>query len=416
MNRRLFLQSLGISFALPHLEIFGSETKSSAIKRVGVVYVPNGINMSQWTPNNVGVVNTLPSTLMPLKRHMDVTQIISGLTHDKARPNGDGAGDHARACATFLTGKQAKKSEGQIYVGKSFDQVLAEHYNGKTRFDSLQLSGDKSQVAGQCDSGYSCAYQYALSWKSPTQPLPSMNDPKQIFERLFKKDKLDEKTKLRRKSILDLVSEEANDLKKQLGNTDNRKLDEYLYSVREIEKQIDGIEKFYKDTNFELDFNVQNKSDSIRLMYKLMHLAYLTDSSRVVTYLTAHEGDNKPYVEIGIRDGHHDLSHHQNEEKKLIDLAKINHFQINLFSEFLDDMKKDNLLENTTIIYGGGISDGNRHNHDELPCILVGGKESGTHTRVNKEKPMCDLFMSIMHKHNIKVEQFGDSKGEFNVV
>lgn len=416
MNRRLFLQSLGITFALPQLEIFGSEVNSPAIKRVGIVYVPNGINMHQWTPKNVGMIDSLPSTLSPLNRHMDVTQIISGLTHDKARPNGDGAGDHARACATFLTGRQAKKSEGQIYAGKSFDQVLAEHYNGKTRFDSLQFSGDKAQIAGQCDSGYSCAYQFALSWKSPTLPMPSMNDPKQIFDRLFKMDKIDERIKSRRKSILDYVSDEAKDLQKKLGKTDNRKLDEYLYAVRETEKQIEGIDKFYKDTNFELDFNVQNKADSIRLMYKLMHMAYLTDSSRVITYLTAHEGDNKPYVEIGVRDGHHDLSHHQNDEKKLSDLAKINHFQVNLFSEFLDNMKKDNLLENTTIIYGGGISDGNRHNHDELPCVLVGGKESGTHLRVNKEKPMCDLFVSIMHKHGVKVEQFGDSKGEFNIV
>ena len=416
MHRRLFLQSLGITFALPQLEIFGSDVNSASIKRVGVVYVPNGINMHQWTPSNVGVIDSLPSTLSPLTRHMDVTQVISGLTHDKARPNGDGAGDHARACATFLTGRQAKKSEGQIYVGKSFDQVLAEHYNGKTRFDSLQFSGDKSQVAGQCDSGYSCAYQFALSWKSATLPMPSLSDPKQIFEMLFKTSKIDEKTKLRRKSILDFVNQEAKDLQKKLGKTDNRKLDEYLYAVRETEKQIEGIDKFYTDTNFELDFNVEKKSDSIRLMYKLMHLAYLTDSSRVITYLTAHEGDNKPYVEIDVRDGHHDISHHQNDEKKLKDLAKINHFHVNLFAEFIDLLKKDNLLENTTIIYGGGISDGNRHNHDELPCILVGGKESGTHLRVTKEKPMCDLFVSIMHKHDIKIEQFGDSKGEFNIV
>ena len=414
MNRRRFIGSLGLSLVLPSLETFAEETES--IKRLGVVYVPNGINMHHWTPEEYGKVSLLPRILEPMNRHLDVAQVISGLTHDKARPNGDGAGDHARACATFLTGKQATKSEGNIYVGKSFDQIIAEHYNGKTKYDSLQFSGDKSVLAGKCDSGYACAYQYNLAWKSSSTPVPALNDPEQIFNRLFKADKLTaEKAKLRQ-SLLDYVLEDAKALQRKVSGSDKRKLDEYLYSVREVEKMIQNANKFDIENNFEVDFDVEKKSERIRLMYKLMHLSYLTDVSRVITYLTAHEGDNKPYTEIDVREGHHSLSHHQNDPAKLEDLAKINHFHVDLFSEFIDNMKKDNLLDNTTIIYGGGISDGNRHNHDELPCLLVGAKQPGTHIRVDKEKPMCDLFVSIMHKHGVEIEKFGDSTGEYNIV
>lgn len=414
MNRRRFIGSLGLSLVLPSLETFAEESKS--IKRLGVVYVPNGINMHHWTPEEYGKVSLLPRILEPMNRHLDVSQVVSGLTHDKARPNGDGAGDHARACATFLTGKQATKSEGNIYVGKSFDQIIAEHYNGKTKYDSLQFSGDKSVLAGKCDSGYACAYQYNLAWKSSTTPVPALNDPEQIFNRLFKADKLTaEKAKLRQ-SLLDYVLEDAKALQRKVSGSDKRKLDEYLYSVREVEKMIQNANKFDIENNFEVDFNVEKKSEKVRLMYKLMHLSYLTDVTRVITYLTAHEGDNKPYTEIDVREGHHSLSHHQNDPAKLEDLAKINHFHVDLFSEFIDNMKKDNLLDNTTIIYGGGISDGNRHNHDELPCLLVGAKQPGTHIRVDKEKPMCDLFVSIMHKHGVEIEKFGDSTGEYNIV
>jgi len=416
MNRRNFLKSaFGISLALPHLETFAVDS-SPVINRLGVVYVPNGINMHQWTPSEIGNITSLPRILSPMERHLDVSQVVSGLTHDKARPNGDGAGDHARACATFLTGKQATKSEGNIYVGKSFDQIIAEHYNGKTKFDSLQFSGDKSVLAGKCDSGYACAYQYNLAWKSATTPVPALNDPQQIFDRLFKSNEISPERSKLRKSILDYVLEDAKTLQKNVSGIDKRKLDEYFYSVREVEKQIENAHKFNIDTNFKLDFTVEKKSESIRLMYKLMHLSYLTDSSRVITYLTAHEGDNKPYKEIDVSEGHHSLSHHQNDPAKLEDLAKINHYHVNLFSEFIDNMKKDNLLENTTIIYGGGISDGNRHNHDELPCLLVGAKQPGTHIRVDKEKPMCDMFISIMHKHGVHIEKFGDSTGEYNIV
>ena len=414
MNRRKFVGSLGLSLALPNLECFGSIKKD--IKRFAAVYVPNGINMHHWTPSYYGELNGLPNILSPMQDHIDNTQIISGLTHDKARANGDGAGDHARACSTFLTGRQAHKHESKIRSGKSFDQYLADKYNGVTRFDSLQFSGDKTRVVGKCDSGYSCAYQYNLSWKAANQPCATMFDPKDIFNRLFNVTTLKQKQKLRKKSILDFIMEEGKNLAKVASHNDRVKLDEYIYSVREVELELERRDKFNLSNNFELDFDIENKQDKFRILYSLMHLAFLTDTSRVITFLTAHDGYNGPYREIGVAEGHHSLSHHQKDPKKLAALAKIDLFNVRLFSEFIDKMKKDDLLENTNIIYGAGISDGNRHNHDELPCMLVGGSNKGTHFRVEKEKPMCDLFVSIMHKHNIDMEHFGDSTGELGVV
>lgn len=414
MNRRKFVGSLGLSLALPSLECFGNIKKD--IKRFAAVYVPNGINMHHWTPSYYGDLRDLPNILSPMRDYVNNTQIISGLTHDKARANGDGAGDHARACSTFLTGKQAHKHESKIRSGKSLDQYLADKYNGTTRFDSLQFSGDKTRVVGKCDSGYSCAYQYNLSWKAANQPCATMYDPRDAFNRLFNVTRLAQKEKLRKKSILDFVMEESKSLAKLAPHHDKVKLDEYMYSVREVELELERRDKFNLSNNFELDFDIENKQDKYRILYSLMYLAFLTDTSRVITFLTAHDGYNGPHREIGISEGHHSLSHHQKDPKKLAALAKIDLFNVRLFSEFISKMKKDDLLENTNIIYGAGISDGNRHNHDELPCMLVGGRNKGTHFRVKKEKPMCDLFVSIMHKHDIDVEHFGDSTGELNVV
>ena len=414
MNRRKFVGSLGLSLALPTLECFGNSPEN--IKRFAAVYVPNGINMRYWTPPDYGDLTNLPATLSPMQDYVSDIQIISGLTHDKARANGDGAGDHARACSTFLTGKQAHKHESRIRSGKSIDQYLADKYNGTTRFDSLQFTGSKARLIGKCDSGYSCAYQYNLSWKSASQPMASMHDPKDIFNRLFNVQKLEQKQKLHKKSILDFVLEESRELSNKIPANDQAKLDEYMHSVREIELELERRDKFNLSNNFEFNFDVENKADKFRVIYNLMHLAFLTDTSRVITFLTAHDGYNGPFREIGISEGHHSLSHHQKDPEKLAALAKIDLFNVRLFSEFIGKLQKDSLLQNTDIIYGAGISDGNRHNHDELPCMLVGGRNKGKHFRVEKETPMCDLFVSILHKHGIDAEHFGDSQGELNVV
>lgn len=414
MNRRTFLSSIGVTLALPQMECFGSVTNN--VQRLAVVYVPNGINMEHWTPKHYGDIIDIPNTLSPMQDYLEHTQVISGLTHDKARANGDGAGDHARACSTFLTGKQAHKHESKIRSGVSVDQLIAEKYNGITRFDSLQFTGSKTRLAGKCDSGYSCAYQYNLSWKNAQQPMAAMHDPQGIFDRLFNVKTLKQKQLTHKRSILDFVLQESKDLSGKLTSTDQVKLDEYMYAVREVEKELQNRERFKQDKDFQLDFEVNKKSDKIRLLYKLMHLAFLNDTTRVITFLTQHDGYNGPHREIGISEGHHSLSHHQKDPKKLHELAMIDLYNVKLFSEFIGNLKKDNLLDTTDVIYGAGISDGNRHNHDELPLLLVGGNNKGKHFRVEKEKPMCDLFVSMLHKHGINAHTFGDSSGELNVL
>jgi len=414
MNRRTFLSSIGVTLALPQMECFGSVTNN--VQRLAVVYVPNGINMEHWTPKHYGDIIDIPNTLSPMQDYLEHTQVISGLTHDKARANGDGAGDHARACSTFLTGKQAHKHESKIRSGVSVDQLIAEKYNGITRFDSLQFTGSKTRLAGKCDSGYSCAYQYNLSWKNAQQPMAAMHDPQGIFDRLFNVKTLKQKQLTHKRSILDFVLQESKDLSGKLTSTDQVKLDEYMYAVREVEKELQNRERFKQDKDFQLDFEVNKKSDKIRLLYKLMHLAFVNDTTRVITFLTQHDGYNGPHREIGISEGHHSLSHHQKDPKKLHELAMIDLYNVKLFSEFIGNLKKDNLLDTTDIIYGAGISDGNRHNHDELPLLLVGGNNKGKHFRVEKEKPMCDLFVSMLHKHGINAHTFGDSSGELNVL
>jgi len=414
MNRRTFLSSIGVTLALPQMECFGSVTNN--VQRLAVVYVPNGINMEHWTPKHYGDIIDIPNTLSPMQDYLEHTQVISGLTHDKARANGDGAGDHARACSTFLTGKQAHKHESKIRSGVSVDQLIAEKYNGITRFDSLQFTGSKTRLAGKCDSGYSCAYQYNLSWKNAQQPMAAMHDPQSIFDRLFNVKTLKQKQLTHKRSILDFVLQESKDLSGKLTSSDQVKLDEYMYAVREVEKELQNRERFKQDKDFQLDFEVNKKSDKIRLLYKLMHLAFVNDTTRVITFLTQHDGYNGPHREIGISEGHHSLSHHQKDPKKLHELAMIDLYNVKLFSEFIGNLKKDNLLDTTDVIYGAGISDGNRHNHDELPLLLVGGNNKGKHFRVEKEKPMCDLFVSMLHKHGIDAHTFGDSSGELNVV
>ena len=219
-----------------------------------------------------------------------------------------------------------------------------------------------------------------------------------------------------KKSILDFVLEEGRQLSNNIPASDKAKLDEYMYSVREVELELERRDQFNLSNNFEFNFDIEKKADKFRLIYNLMHLAFLTDTTRVITFLTAHDGYNGAYKDIGVNEGHHSLSHHQKDPHKLAALAKIDLFNVRLFSEFVNKMKNDNLLDNTNIIYGAGISDGNRHNHDELPCMLVGGNNKGKHFRVEKEKPMSDLFVSLLHKHNINSLHFGDSEGELNVV
>lgn len=398
-------------------------------KRMAFVYVPNGVNMADWTPKALGSNFELPSTLEPLKAHQKDLLVLSGLAHDSGRAYADGAGDHARASATFLTGCRARKTPGaDIKVGVSVDQVAAQKIGNLTRLPSLELGTDKARLAGNCDSGYSCAYSFNISWKGEATPMPPEVDPRLVFDRLFGNGDSGEMAEARikrdryKKSILDFALEDARKLKSDLGYTDRRKLDEYLTAVRELEQRIERANSFASTLP---DYNrptgiPRAYEDHLKLMFDLLALSFQTDTTRISTFIMAHDGSNRQYPFIGVRDGHHDLSHHQGDEDKLAKIAKINRFHTTQFAYFLEKLKSikegdGTLLDNCMIVYGSGLGDGNRHNHDNLP-ILVAGKgggtiETGRHVRMAKETPMTNLFLSMLDRMGSPTERIGDSTG-----
>ena len=442
--RRTFLKGLGTVIALPMLEAMlppaklfaagGTEAGTAFPRRMAFVYIPNGANMEDWTPKTVGADYELPYILQPLEPLRKDFQVISGLAHDKARPHGDGPGDHARASATFLTGCQARKTKGaDIKVGVSVDQIAAEKVGKYTRLPSLELSCDKGRIAGECDSGYSCAYQFNLSWKTESTPMPPEVDPRLVFDRLFSNGIAEEtgesraKRDLYNQSILDLVTEDASRLKSKLGYTDRHKLDEYLTAVRELEQRIQQAEKFVaSQPDFVKPTGIPKQYEQhLGLMYDMMALAFQSDSTRVATFITAHDGDDRPYPFICVADGHHTLSHHQNDQAKKEKIAKINHFHMEQFARFLTKLKsikegEGTLLDNCMIVYGGAIGDGNRHNHDNLP-ILLAGQGGGTltparHVKLGKETPMTNLYLSMLDRMGVAAQRVGDSTGKLEDV
>ncbi|MEO6034038.1 MAG: DUF1552 domain-containing protein [Verrucomicrobiota bacterium] len=440
--RRTFLRGLGTALALPMLEamspaarLFAANVSSAKRfpKRLAFVYVPNGVNMVDWTPKALGENFDLPYILEPLKAVRSDLLVLSGLAHQKAAANGDGAGDHARASATFLTGCQAKKTPGvDIKVGVSVDQVAAQKLGKETRFGSLEVGCEGNRQSGNCDSGYSCAYQANISWKGEATPMPPEIDPRQVFERLFANNSSGQITEnlARRKryqqSILDFVLEDATQLRSKLGATDRRKLDEYLTAVREMEERIERAEKFAAQPPEGLNPAAisgipQDFEKHIRLMYDLQALAFQTDSTRISTMMVAFDGSNRPYKELGISEGHHELSHHDNDEAKKQKIAKINHFHSTQFAYFLEKLKsipegEGTLLDNCMIVYGSGIGDGNRHNHDDLPILLAGGGggtiQTGRHVQFEKNTPMTNLYVSMLDRMGVAVDHIGDSTGK----
>jgi hypothetical protein len=435
--RRTFLRGLGTVLALPALQamsplaaaVSGVAGPARPPRRMAFIYIPNGANMADWTPKAEGTDFQLPYILEPLQPYQQDLLVLTGLTHDKARPNGDGAGDHARASATFLTACQARKTDGaDIRVGVSADQVAAARLAGQTRFASLELGCDRSKLSGNCDSGYSCAYSFNIAWKTPTTPLPPETDPRQVFERLFAGGSPEENAEARarrqrhERSLLDFVLEDARKLQRQLGATDRRKLDEYLTAVRELEQRIENAEKFQAALPaYDRPSGVPaTYAEHLRLMFDLLTLAFQTDTTRIATFILAHDGSNRPYPFLGVREGHHDLSHHGNDEEKKKKIARINRFHVEQFAYFLGRLKsvregEGTLLDHCMIVYGGAISDGNRHNHDDLPVLLAGRGggtlETGRHVRYPKDTPMANLYLSMLERMGTPVERLGDSTG-----
>ena len=442
MSRRTLLRGLGASVALPWLECFaprgpllgaGSTARAAAQPplRMAFLCYPNGMHMADWTPANEGALGELPPTLAPLAPHKRKLLVLTGLTHDKARSNGDGAGDHARSSACFLTACQARKTAGaDIRAGVSVDQIAAAAIGGATRLPSLELGCDPALNAGSCDSGYSCAYSANISWKSESLPMAKEVNPKLVFERLFGDGPTDaddvrrrERESLR-KSILDYVADDARRLQSRLGEADRRKVDEYFTGIRELERRIALAEAKSHERKADLpDYPApagipQDYAEHIRLLNELMVLAFRTDTTRIATFLVANEGSNRSYPEVGVSDGHHYSSHHGKEAKKLDNLKKINRFHMEQFAQLLgklDGAKEDGgtLLDHSMIVVGSAISDGDRHNHDDLPVLLCGGGRgtlaSGRHVRYPKDTPLANLFLSMLDRIGAPADRVGDS-------
>ncbi len=437
LPRRTFLRGLGVSLALPFLECMLPAVQAAAVggavRRMVFFYMPNGMDMENWTPKATGSNFELPMILQPLQPHRANFSVLSGLAHGNAKPLGDGAGDHARANAAFLTGAHPRKTAGaDISVGISADQVAALQIGKNTRLPSLELSCEpKTRQAGACDSGYACAYQHNISWRNENTPMPPLGDPRIVFERLFSNEEdpdLAAGKALRescRSSILDVVREDAKAFQARLGSTDRRKMDEYLTGLRETEVAIEQEAKFKatapKPSSMEKPEGIPGDfTEHVRIMYDLLALALQTDATRIATMMVQHDGSNRAYPFIGVSDGHHDLSHHGNSPEKKEKIAKINRFHIEQFGYFLGKLKgmregSGTVLDNSMIVCGSGIADGNAHAHNELPVILAGGGAGalapGRHVRFDKDTPMTNLYMAMFEKMGVKADRMGDSSG-----
>jgi hypothetical protein len=382
-----------------------------------------------WFPQGSGTNYKLSPSLEPLEGLRDHLQIIRGLALDKARANGDGPGDHARANATFLTGCQARKTAGaDIRIGVSADQLVAKQLGQTTRLPSLELSTDEPRRSGNCDSGYSCAYQYNLAWRSETTPAPPMRDPRAVFEALF--GSADGKGNLerqqRKQSVLDFVMEDTKRLQNRASGADRNKLDEYFTAVREIEQRIEMAEKHRKSVP-EIDKPngvPETYQEHIRTMFDLMTVAFQTDTTRVSTFLLAHDGSNRTFPEIGVNEAHHNISHHQRDARRLELIAKIDRYYAAEFARFLDKLKNTregngNLLDHSMIVFGSGISDGDRHNHEDLPLILAGhgngSLKTGRLWQADDNTPMTNLHLSLLDRMGVNAERVGDSTGKLAI-
>lgn len=435
LNRRTILRGVGTALALPLLEgmlpkaVLAAGDAAAAPLRMGFVYIPCGAIMRDWKPEAAGRDYVLPKTLKPLEKHKQQLLVITGLAHDKARPNGDGAGDHARDSAAFLTAAQPRKTAGaDIHVGASVDQVAASKIGLATRLPSIEVGTEAGRQAGKCDSGYSCAYQSNISWKSPTQPMAKEINPKAVFERMFGDAREDSKSRQQRdfyrQSILDFVADDAARLKQQLGHSDRRKLDEYFTSVREVEQRIERTALEDKRRIPEVDPPPpgvpRDYAEHVRQMYDLMALGLQTDTTRIFTFMLGNSGSNRTYSELGIKGGHHEISHHRNEEENLVQLQKIDQYMVEQFAYFLDKLSaipdgNGTLLDHSMICYGGAIADPNRHQHDDLPVLLAGRAggtiDTGRHLKLDNSAPMANLFLSMLDRMGVEEARFGDSTG-----
>jgi hypothetical protein len=433
LSRRTVLRGMGAAVALPMLDAmtpaFAAPGSSRKPVRLSFTYVPNGVTQVDWTPAATGADFEFTRILKPLEPFRDDLFVLSGLAAKNAYALGDGPGDHARAGACFLTGVHPRKTAGaDIQAAVSADQVAAQALASETRYASIELGCEESRTVGNCDSGYSCAYTNSIAWRTPTTPMPPEINPRMAFERLFGAGEvdLDPETRARRvlyrKSILDLVSDRTRTLLGGLGPTDRRKVDEYLYGVREIEKRIERAEKDGGDVapTIEKPSGIPAVfGDYVKLMFDLQAVALQADLTRVVTMMVGREGSLQTYSEIGIPDPHHPLTHHRNNPEWIEKVTRINTFHTELFAYFVSRLKATpdgdgTLLDHSMLVYGSAIGDGNRHTHEDLPVLLLGrggDLRPGRHLVYPSETPITNLYLTLLDKMGVRPESIGDSTG-----
>lgn len=436
--RRTFLRGLGAAIALPALEamtpVTSAASKSTAApQRLAFFYVPNGVHMPNWAPDQVGTDFVLPKTLEPLADLRQHFSVLSGLAVDNARSHGDGPGDHARSAAAFLTGMHPVKTEGRdIKAGISVDHIAAKYIAGDTPFPTLELGCEAGRLAGDCDSGYSCAYSNSISWRSPTQPAGKEVNPQLLFDRLFGGGTAADipesriRRQQRQQSVLDFVSDDAKRLERRVSTADRHKLDQYLESIRGVERQLqDPASRLTGDTLSRPDGVPDDHGQRVRVMGDLMVLAFQADLTRVATLMLSNEGSNYRYRELGIKGGHHQLSHHDNDAEKHDALGRINRYHIEQFSYILKRMNEikegdSTLLANSGIVYGSAIRDGNRHDHHDVPILMagnLGGKlPTGRHQIFPGDTPLMNLFVTMLQAAGAPVHSAGDSTGTLTLV
>jgi hypothetical protein len=432
LPRRTFLKTVGATMALPLLDAMIpaatalEKTAAKAIRRLGFVFMPMGCDQSRWTPrteNNLDELSPILSSLEPVK---DRVTVLTNMELANAYP-----GSHATSNSSFLSAAKAKHTEGNdYYLGTTVDQVAAKQLGKETQLPSLELSMDLMQTVGQCDNGYACVYQNNLSWSSPTTPLPSEAHPRIVFEMLFGEGGTTAERRAairKRASLLDAFTQDIARLKGKVGPGDRHRLDQYLETIREVERRIQRAEADTENSALpDLDRPVgvpAAYADHARLMFDLQALAFQGDVTRVITFQLARETSNRTYPEIGVPDPHHPLSHHGNDPDKIARMAKINEFHVSLFAGFLKKLKETpegdgSLLDHSLLLYGSGIGNPNIHDHTNLPTIVAGGAAGGMkgnrHIRYEKPTPLANLHLSLLDKVGVRLDSFADSTGKLD--
>jgi hypothetical protein len=428
LSRRTVLQSVGATIALPLLNAMQPAVAGTAATappvRLAWVFFPNGTNAERWFPKGSGTDWQMSESLEPLAECRNDFNVLRGLAQVNAQSLGDGPGDHARSAAAFLTGAHPYKTAGsKIRAGRSADQIAADHYGRATRLASIELGTEEGRDAGACDSGYSCAYSNNISWRSESLPTGKEINPKQAFARLFgTKGSGDPRQRAMQSSILDFVNEQRRYLVAKSGADDSRKLDEYFTSIREIEQRLSRFTTPVElpEGTTEPGEKPNDATEHIRLMYDLMVLAFRTDTTRIASFMLANEGSNRAFPMIDVPDGHHQLSHHENKEDHILKIAKIDRYYSEQFAYFLKRLRETpdgdgNLLDHSLILYGGAITDGNRHDHHDLPVLLAGrggnAIQTGRLIEFPQYTPLNNVFRTMLDRVGADQGNFGDANG-----